>query len=167
MGSFHSCCCYTSSLLQYFRPSPPGQPPSHIVPYRPLKTARLGGSLFLKWAYVLHIIACSSHLALLPEIAPRQLMQLHIHSLKAGGAPECVGQPGPVPVSSSPCMLQHWCFHFYALHPRSRTSLSEAVVVFISIMGGHIARALMPCERTEMLFPFSLHQSAGCAAVLP
>lgn len=50
---------------------------------------------------------------------------------------------------------------------QEQNSWSEAVVVFISIMGGHIARALMPCERTEMLFPFSLHQSAGCAAVLP
>ena len=61
MGSVHSCCCYTSSPLQYFLPSPLGQPPSYMVPYRPLKTARFGRSVFLKWARVLHIAVCSSH----------------------------------------------------------------------------------------------------------
>lgn len=123
MGSFHSCCCYTSSSLQYFLPSPPGQPPSHIVPYRPLKTARLRGSLFLKWAYVLHITACSSHLALSPGDCPTSVDAAPHPFFKGWRSPECgrVRARGPSAVSSSPCMLQHWCSHFCALHPRSRT----------------------------------------------
>lgn len=72
------------------------------------------------------------------------------------------------------CCSEHLPVHVAALllsflctPSQEQSSWSEAVVVFISIMGGHIARVLMPCERTKMLFAFGLHQSAGCAAMPP
>lgn len=57
------------------------------------------------------------------------------------------------------CCSEHLSMHVAALvfsflcpPSQGQNSWSEAVGVSISIMGGHIARVLMPCERTKMLF---------------
>lgn len=88
-------------------------------------------------------------------------MQLHIHSLKAGGAPSVAGSgPGDrccseqLPVHVAALVLSLLC-----IPSQEQNSWSEAVVVFISIMGGHIARVLMPCERTDAV---SLQPSPVC-----
>ena len=78
----------------------------------------------------------------------------------SGPGDQCCSERLPVHVAAL-------VFSFLCPPFQGQNSWSEAVGVSVSIMGGHIARALMPYERTRMLFPFGLHQSAGCAVMLP